>query len=155
MDDLESRSMRENLMFYGIAEGDDENCDDLVKGVCRDKLKVTSAHQMLFDRAHRVGSKSGAKVRPIVIKFHYYHERELVRKRSSEYADALKTAKLGVGAQLSKDIREARKPLYLAMKQAKDEGKDVKFVGKKLFIEGNEHVGAVSSARPPPVPMDY
>ena len=50
MVDLESRSMRENLMFYGIAEGgEDENCEGLVKGVCRDVLKVTTADQMLFD----------------------------------------------------------------------------------------------------------
>ena len=143
-------------MFYGIAEGgDDENCEDPVKVLSKETLKVTSAHQIL--RAHRVGRMSGVKVRPIVVKFHYYHERVLVRKKSSEYADALKTAKLGVGAQLPKDIRDARKPLYPAMKQAKGEGKDVKFVGKKLFIEGNEYVGAASSAGPPPVPppMDY
>ena len=43
------------------------------------------------------------------------------------------------------------------MKQAKDEGKDVEFVGKKLFIEGSEYVGAASSAEPTPVPqpMDH
>ena len=35
MDDLESRSMRENLMFYGInGGGDNENFEDLVKNVC-------------------------------------------------------------------------------------------------------------------------
>ena len=124
MVDLESRSMRENLMFYGIAEGgDDENCDDLVKGVCRDILKVTTAHQMLFDRAHRVGRRYGAKVRPIVVKFHYYHERELIRKRSFDHADALKDANMGVGAQLPKDIRDARKPLYPAMKKPRMRGK--------------------------------
>ena len=106
VDDLESRSMRENLMFYGIKEeGDNENCEDLVKNVCNDTLKITTAHQLLFDRAHRVGRKSGVKARPIVVKFHYYHERELVRNRSFEYADALKTAKLGVGAQLPKDAK--------------------------------------------------
>lgn len=134
VDDLESRSMRENLMFYGINEGgDNENCEELVKNVCDEALKVPNAHQLLFDRAHRVGRKTGTKARPIVVKFHYYHERELVRKRSFEYADALKTAKLGVGAQLPKDVREARKPLYPAMKKAKDEGKDVKFIGKKTY----------------------
>ena len=156
--DLESRSMRENLMFYGIAEGgDDENCEDLVKRVCRENLQVTTANQMLFDRAHRVGRKSGGKVRPIVVKFHYYHERELVRKRSYDHADALKAVNLGVGAQLPKDIRDARKPLYPAMKKAKDEGKDVKFVGKKLYIEGVEHVGTGGGAgdQPGPAHMEH
>ena len=145
--DLESRSMRENLMFYGIAEGgDDENCENLVKDVCRETLKVTTANQLVFDRAHRVGRKSGGKVRPIVVKFHYYHERELIRKRSYDYAEALKNVNLGVGAQLPKDIRDARKLLYPAMKKAKDEGKDVKFVGKKLYINGAEHTGTVDGA---------
>lgn len=43
------------------------------------------------------------------------------------------------------------------MKKAKDEGKNVKFIGKKLFIEGNEYVGATSTADPTtgPPPMDY
>ena len=77
MVDLESRSMRENLMFYGIAERDqDENCGKLVKYVCKEILKIMTAENMLFDRAHRVGAQCGSKVRPIVVKFHYYHERE-------------------------------------------------------------------------------
>ena len=158
MVDLESRSMRENLMFYGIAEGgEDENCEGLVKGVCRDVLKVTTADQMLFDRAHRVGRKYGTKVRPILVKFHYYNKRELVRKRSFDYADVLKQANMGVGAQLPKDICDARKALYPAMKKAKDEGKEVKFVRKKLFIGGVEHVEAGASAGPTPgpPPMDH
>ena len=99
MVDLESRSMRENLMFYGIAErGEDENCGDLVKGVCRETLKITTAENMLFDRAHRVGAKRGSKVRPIVVKFHYYHERELVRRRSFDYSETLKNHNMGIGA---------------------------------------------------------
>ena len=98
MVDLESRSMRENLMFYGIAEqGKDEDCEQLVKNVCKESLKIATADSLLFDRAHRVGTKSGSKVRPIVVKFHYYHERELVRKRSFDYGEALKGQNLGIG----------------------------------------------------------
>ena len=89
-------------------------------------------------------------MRPIVVKFHYYHERELVRKWSFDYADVMKQANMGVGAQRPKDIRDARKPLYPAMKKAKDEGKELKFVGKKLFIGGVEHVEAGASAGPTP-----
>ena len=51
VDDLESRSMRENLMFYGIyGGGDNENFEDLVKNVCSKTLKITTSHQLLFDR---------------------------------------------------------------------------------------------------------
>ena len=79
LSDLESRSMRENLMFYGIPEGGDgEDCERLVKDLCTDLLEMRGdfVRNMLFDRAHRVGQVSASKVRPIVVKFHYYTERE-------------------------------------------------------------------------------
>lgn len=138
--DLEARSMRDNLMFYGIPEGGpNENCEELVKGVCADVLRMENPRNMLFDRAHRVGQRS-ARTRPIVVKFHYYSEREKVRQVSFDRADQLKAANLGIGAQLPKEIRDARKPLYPVMKKAKQDGKNVKFVGKKLFIGGEEYV---------------
>ena len=139
--------MRDNLMFYGIKEGGEaENCSELVKDVCLNVLHVDNANDMLFDRAHRVGQKS-ATARPIVVKFHYYTDREKVRQASFTYSDDLKTAQFGVGAQLPKGIRDARKPLYPVMKKAKDEGKNVKFVGKKLFINGSEHKPATPMAQ--------
>ena len=55
-----------------------------------------------------------------------------MRKIVFDCSEALKVANQGVGAQLPKSIRDARKPLYPAMKKAKDDGKNVKFVGKKL-----------------------
>ena len=141
--DLESRSMRENLMFYGIKEGgDSENCEELVKNVCIDNLEMheTFTRNMIFDRAHRVGPKKQENIRPIVVKFHYFSERELVRAKSFEHAETLKNEQLGIGVQLPKDVRDARKPLYPEMKKAKDEGKSVKFRGKKLYINGAEYV---------------
>ena len=50
--DFEARSMRENLMFYGIKEGGEtENCSELVKTICSDVLNVDTARDMMFDRA--------------------------------------------------------------------------------------------------------
>ena len=137
--DLEARSMRENLMFYGIPEeGEKENCEAKVKQVMTNILHMESVEEIIFDRAHRVGQRS-ASTRPIVVKFHNYTQREKVRQTAFGVAEELKAAKLGVGAQIPKDIRDARKPLYPAMKKAKDEGKSVKFMGKKLYIDGNEY----------------
>ena len=77
--DLEARSMPENLMFYGIPEGGEhENCGQFVKEMCSNHLQIGGefVNQMTFDRAHRVGKKSGSRARPIVVKFHYCSERE-------------------------------------------------------------------------------
>ena len=144
--DLESRSMQENLLFYDIPEGgDSENCETKVKDVIKNVLQVDGPKTdgMLFDRVHRLGRRWN-KARPIVVKFHYYHDRETVRKASYDKADALKAARVGVGPQIPKEIREARKPLYPAMRAAKDKGQNVRFVGKNLFINN------VKYTPPPP-----
>ena len=102
--DLEARSMRDNLMFYGLLEGGDaENCGQKVKEMVANELHVEKAHDILFDRVHRVGQKSAGKPRPIVAKFHYFTDRERVRQASFTYANELMAANLGVGAQLPKN----------------------------------------------------
>lgn len=139
--DLEFRDMKQNLMFYGIAEtapGNSEDCYKLTKDIIRDQIDIQDP--ILFDNAHRVGEKPhGGKPRPIVVKFHYYRERERIRQSSFDKSKELKAAGYGIGAQIPKGMRDARKPLYGAMKDAKDAKKKVKFIGKKLFIDGKEY----------------
>ena len=71
-------------------------------------LHIEDAQGMLFDLAHRVGQKSAA-TRPIVVIFHYYSDREKVRQALFNCVIFRKTANFGVGAQLPKVIRDARK----------------------------------------------
>lgn len=138
--DLESRSMRENLLFYGIPEvGENENCEQLVKQLCTDKLNLPDAKDFLMDRVHRVGVHKQNKSRPIVAKFHYFRDRETVRKRSYDCSDALKQANLGIGMQWPQQVREARKSLYPVMQREKQNGKEVRMVRDKLFINGREY----------------
>ena len=103
--DLETRSMRENLICNGIPEGGEhENCGQLVKEMCSSHLQMEGefVNHMTFDRAHRVGQKSGSRARPIVVKFHYYSEREAVRQSSFNFSEHLKSVHMGVGVQLPK-----------------------------------------------------
>ena len=109
--DLESRSMCENLLFYGIQEGGEkEDCGIKVKELLRDILHMENVESILFDRANRVGQRSN-KPRPIVVNFHFYGECEKVRQTSYNCTDELKAANLGIGIQIPKQIREGRKPL--------------------------------------------
>ncbi|XP_060567678.1 uncharacterized protein LOC132726376 [Ruditapes philippinarum] len=138
--EIEMNQMRNNLMFYGIKEGgSDENCINLVKSIMTDKLKMDPevVEGITIDRAYRMGRMTSSKsTRPIVAKFHYPKEKDKIRARSFEYAGDLNSVKLGIGAQLPKQLREARKPLYPAMKKAKDAGKHVRFVD---FNEFSDH----------------
>ena len=47
--DLEFRSLRENLLFHGIPEGQNENCETLVKQFVADKLDI--GQEITIDRA--------------------------------------------------------------------------------------------------------
>lgn len=50
LNELESRSMRENLLFYGIEEPEEteeEDCEELVKRFITEKLKINSDAIML------------------------------------------------------------------------------------------------------------
>lgn len=138
--DLESRSMRDNLLFYGITErGQHENCEGLVKGVCIETLGLAEADNMTFDRVHRVGTFSKNKVRPIVAKFHYFREREIVRQKAYENNAALKRENLGIGQQWPSEVRETRKALFPIMQREKSQGNTVKLVKDKLFVNDVEY----------------
>ena len=138
--DLESRSMRDNLLFYGISErGQQENCEQLVKGVCTDTLGLAEAENMTFDRVHRVGTFSKNKVRPIVAKFHYFREREIIRQKAYENNAALKRMNLGIGRQWPSEVRETRKALFPIMQREKLQGNTVKLVKDKLFVNDVEY----------------
>ena len=113
LSELEFRSMRDNLIFYGIPEtADHEDCNPLVKELIETKLEI-DAQGIIFDRVHRMGTNTAPKPRPIVGKFHYYSDRERVREKS--YQDNvkknLKDAGLGIGIQRPELMREARKAL--------------------------------------------
>ncbi|XP_045215357.1 uncharacterized protein LOC123565556 [Mercenaria mercenaria] len=84
--DLQTRSMNNNLICYGIPEpNNDENvkedCESLVKELISTHINLDTTN-MEFVRAHRLGSDRAKKPRGIVVKFQDYKDREKVRKRS-------------------------------------------------------------------------
>lgn len=146
--DLESRSMRDNLIFYGISEqpqpleedtvtethetmdeqqSDQQqiqqpgrqsstlaSCETLVKTFIKNVLDIDPS-EIRFDRAHRLGSATARKPRPIVVKFHNYTDRERIRQKSFDDAikEKMKHLRQGVGIQQPGPIREAQKALQL------------------------------------------
>ena len=109
--DIKARSMRENLMFYGIPEstaGQTENCEQLVKELIRLKLQLDTEH-IQFDRSHRLGPKTASKTRPIVVKFQNYQTRETVRQKSlqPEIKTDLKNCGRGISVQTPVEYRDA------------------------------------------------
>lgn len=134
LDDMEAKSMRGNLLFYGLPEQNTESCIHTIKDLCKNVLEIPNSQDHVIERAQRVGRQTAGKPRPILATYHYLSEREAVRLKSFDKAEDLKKAGYGIGIQLPRSVRDARKPLYEPMRTAKQEGKRVKFVGKKLYI---------------------
>ena len=145
--DLESRSMKENLLLFGIEEergfrnDNNEDCIRKAQEFLCDNLEFEEGEvrQIKLDRAHRIGRKRDDTMRPVVVKFHSYGDREKVRLRGNDLREQLRRKKLAVKAQWPKEIIDKRKPLYPIFQKAKDEGKNVRFVREKLFINGIEY----------------
>ena len=139
--DLESRSMRENLVFYGIPEtvatdGIQESCENLVKNVINNHMGI-NAENFIFDRVHRMGLDKARKPRAIVAKFHYFSERESVRLKSydADVKRKLREANLGVGIQRPQQSRDARRAMADIIKAEEEKRRKVRQNGNKLYID--------------------
>jgi chromosome segregation ATPase len=124
------RSMRDNLIFSGIEEKDEEDTETELKNFLLTEMHMTNID---FHRVHRMGRRETGKTRPIVAKFVLCKVREDVRKR---VPTALKGKAYGINEQFPKEINEKRKTLYPHLKAAKNQGKKAVLIRDKLYIEG-------------------
>ena len=132
---LEFRSLRENLLFHGIPESPNENCELLVKEFIGRHLEIR--HVISIDRAHRLG-KPKNKTRPIVVKFHYYNQRELIRTTANDKIENLKALNLGVGVQQTKAVLQKRRDMSAIYDREKSAGRQLKWAGARLLVrDGN------------------
>lgn len=142
--DLQCRSMRENLLFTGIAEpdrrGSDESSEDperVLRTFIREEMKICD--EIEFDRVHRLGKwKSDQSYpRPIIAKFHRFKDRERVRLTASK---VLKGRNYGVREQFPAEIEAVRRTLYPVAKKAREnEENKVRLVRDRLFINDTEY----------------
>ena len=137
--DVRWRSMRENLLFFGIPEENFtsenvENCEMKIKEFIKNNLGIDK--EIPMDRAHRLGrfNTRNARPRPIVVKFTFFKDRELVRITSPQ---VLSGTNYGVSEQFPQEIEDKRKQLYSVAKDARtDKNNKVRLVRDKLYING-------------------
>lgn len=141
--DLQSRSMRDNLMFFGFPEPqnpDDrkkEDCSAKICNFCVEQLHIPDAATTIkLDRAHRVGRYVQGKTRPIVAKFNFHQDKLNVKRKAFEHLD--RQSNFRVADQFPKQIQERRKRLIPAMIHAKQRGKNAVLSYDKLFINGQQ-----------------
>ena len=143
--DIQWRSMRENLIFTGLAEHagrGTENCENKVREFINTELGIQQ--DISFDRVHRLGrfSQSQRFDRPIVAKFTFFKDKEMVRATA---ARKLQGSRYGVREHFPAEIEEKRKQLYGEAKIARqNESNKVRLVRDKLYINGKQFIPGLS-----------
>ena len=129
VDDLENRSRRNNLLFYGIKKSADENCETVLKNLFTDNLDIDDDVQI--DRAHRVGASDDA---PIIAKFTFYKDKERILKTKKK----LDGSDIFIGEDYSRGVRAIRKTLSKMKKEMKQQNKDRKIhlVYDHMYVDG-------------------
>ena len=133
------RSMRENLIFEGIPQGQTENAgtvENVVRSFMIDTMKIPQERvdNISIDRIHRFSQSYRGKPRRIVAKFTHYKDKEEV----CSFAKNLKDSEFFVYDQYPPEIQEQRRRLVQIMKEKKrqDPSARVKLVYNKLYVNG-------------------
>ena len=134
MDNIECRSKRNNLIFYGFDRRNDEtpvSCEERLNELFTDTLEL--AESVPFDRVHRLGDKADA---PLIARCTFYKDKVKILKAKSK----LKGTNLYIGEDFTENVRAVRKKLTVIMKEKKREGKQVSMVYDHLIINGKKCV---------------
>lgn len=134
--DLQCRSMKNNLIFTGLAEQPNEEIEIKLRRFIFEQLGIEN--NIAFGNVHRFGKRTNGRPRPIVARFIYHKELRLVL----ENATWLKHTPYGIHEQFPKVVEDRRKSLYPVVRDAKRKGYKAFLVRDKLFINGKPYVNA-------------
>lgn len=133
-DDIENRSRRNNLLFFGIPDSGKETWDDSeakVIQLCTDKLGVT-VNPSSVERAHRIGKHTVDKPRPIIVKFGLFKDKQRVLSAALK----LKGTNISISEDYSKNVRQERAKL---LAYARESNRKYTLRYNKLTIDGKTY----------------
>ena len=122
--DIESRQRRNNLIFWGLPEVLNEDCNVVISEFLCDKLGLDS-EAICIQRAHRIGKPQrrqtviGRSVRlrhrPLIVAFRDFQDVELILSNASKLQGTL----FGINRDYPQEIVVARKALMKERKELK------------------------------------
>ena len=128
----ESYSRRDNLIFEGIREQEQEDCEKLIMDILVKDLKISDARQRIkFTRVHRLGGRAPNRIRPIIVRFHYFKDKQDVW----DLRRKLKGTDVWMSEDFPTEIRNRRQVLFPIFQKARGMA-DIRasLVADKLFI---------------------
>ncbi|VDI48930.1 Hypothetical predicted protein [Mytilus galloprovincialis] len=126
LETLRCENLRDNLLFFGVEEGEGEECVDIIKNICSTSLSIFQPDGKKGVGKTNPDNTQSTKSRPIVAKLMIRQQRDKVQKNSPK----LKDTNISISEHFPKSVHEKRKTLIPMYKKA--------FLTRdKLYIEGN------------------
>ena len=148
LDDLESRSRRQNIRILGIKEEAEKGRPlEFVSNLIPNLLgNENFPNKVIVDRAHRgPGPKPAdrARSRPFIVRLHYYQTRELIVRLAAKKGPLqYDGAKVFIFPDLSQDVVARRKEFDKVRKRCRDADLRYGFLYPARFVvtlEGDTH----------------
>ncbi|KAK3097448.1 hypothetical protein FSP39_009714 [Pinctada imbricata] len=128
--DLRWRSMKNNLIITGLpGENRGEDTERTVRAFLDCEMGIKN---VAIGNTHRFGRFNRGKPRPIVIRFLFAHDREMVLRNRYK----LRGSPFSVREQFPVEMEDRRRKLFPVADQMRDRGHHVKIVRDKLFVDG-------------------
>ena len=109
---LEIDNRKKNLIFYGISQDGDENCELKIKKLIAEVMQIDDAYDIKFEKCHRIGK---SQPRALLCQFNCLQDRERVFKAKKHLA---KTA-ISISEDFPLEVLKRRRILYPFMKYAR------------------------------------
>ncbi|XP_021368970.1 uncharacterized protein LOC110460413 [Mizuhopecten yessoensis] len=137
--DLRCRSIKYHLVFSGIYERDREDTESVIREFLDRQLDI--GQHIELANVHRFGRKSNKGPRPVVVKFIFQKELDMVLKNAKK----LRGKPYRINKQFPQEIEQARKSLYPKFKEFREKGDHVKLVRDILYVNGQPYDDVRSS----------
>lgn len=149
VDDLENRSRRCNLIFYGVPEGipaghpsgEPERkgpepwsvSEQHIVDICSGKLGITPE---TIQRAHRIGKFRPGKIRALIANFASFKEKQDILLSAKK----LKGTNISLSEDFSQEVRNKRRPLLNFAKSRKNDDTKVNLRYDTLYLDKVKYI---------------
>ncbi|UYV66738.1 K02A2.6-like [Cordylochernes scorpioides] len=127
LEHLDAKSRERNLIFYGIEQDNNEDCQERIRKVIEENMQTTE--KINITRCHRLSRKPGA---PILIEVPEQNDRLTLFKAALN----LRGTKISLSKDYSMKMREQRRALNVKRRELVEKGTLAKLRDNKLLING-------------------
>lgn len=127
---------RNNLVLRGIKETADENCKDVILAFLKEKLDLadTFTSSVKFERCHRMGKKQQNWSRPIIVRFSFFSDRQIVWKNRHKLSKTPYNLHENFCNQTEYD-RKKLYPIYRAAKLIPKYSQKITMIADRLVVD--------------------